>query len=131
MIVMDGGSDDRHALEEMLKGYSVEQLIEEVLVAWDELGGRNEELAELKQKMRVLELDLAERKDAVAPEVSRLAQIEEELKEVEGREGRREGLLEEAKQKLEMQDSVIADLRYQLLEQCHMLYYFQFQFLGL
>ena len=97
----DSSGDERAALEGMLRGYPVDQLVEEVLVAWQELAERNEDLVTSKQRLRVLELDLAERKDAVAPEVSRLAKIEEELREVEGREGRLEGLLEEAKQKLQ------------------------------
>ena len=64
--------NDRAALEGMLKGYPVEQLVEEVLIAWDELGRRNEEVVTLKQRLRVLELDLAEREDEVAPEIQRL-----------------------------------------------------------
>ena len=36
--VGSSSNDERAALEGMLKGYPVEQLVEEVLVAWDELG---------------------------------------------------------------------------------------------
>ena len=59
---LDGTSgDERAALEGMLKGYPVEQLVEEVLIAWQELAARNEEMVTVKQRLRVLELDLAER----------------------------------------------------------------------
>ena len=61
----------------------MEQLVEEVLVAWDELGKRNDELVAVKQRLRVVELDLAERQDNVAPEVARLAEAEQTLKENE------------------------------------------------
>ena len=54
--------DERAALEGMLRAYPVEQLVEEVLVAWQELADRNEDLVTSKQRLRVLELDLAERK---------------------------------------------------------------------
>ena len=63
----------------------MEQLVEEVLVAWDELGKRNDELVAVKQRLRVVELDLAERQDNVAPEVARLAEAEQTLKENEDR----------------------------------------------
>ena len=75
----DSSGDERAALEGMLQGYPVEQLVEEVLVAWQELAERNEEVVTSKQRLRVLELDLAERKDEVAPEVARLLQVEGEL----------------------------------------------------
>ena len=54
--------DERAALEGMLRAYPVDQLVEEVLVAWQELADRNEDLVTSKQRLRVLELDLAERK---------------------------------------------------------------------
>ena len=38
------GENDRAALEGMLKSYPVNQLVEEVLVAWDELTSRNDDL---------------------------------------------------------------------------------------
>ena len=72
--VGSSSNDERAALEGMLKGYPVEQLVEEVLVAWDELGKRNDELVAVKQRLRVVELDLAERQDNIAPEVARLAE---------------------------------------------------------
>ena len=72
--------NDRAALEGMLKSYPIDQLVEEVLIAWDELGRRNDEVVTVKQRLRVLELDLAEREDEVAPEIQRLHESEEQLK---------------------------------------------------
>ena len=106
---MSGGSTDRTALEAMLKGYSLDQVVEEVLVAWDELTRRNEELADSKQRTRVLELDLAERKDSVAPEVSRLSKVEDELRKKEAKVDHLEGVLEDARQRLELQESVLSE----------------------
>ena len=40
----DSSGDERVALEGMLRGYPVDQLVEEVLIAWEELASRNEEL---------------------------------------------------------------------------------------
>ena len=77
--------NDRAALEGMLKSYPIDQLVEEVLIAWDELGRRNDEVVTIKQRLRVLELDLAEREDEVAPEIQRLHESEEQLKEAEAR----------------------------------------------
>ena len=77
----DSSNEERAALEGMLQGYPVEQLVEEVLIAWDELSKRNEEMVSVKQRLRVVELDLAEREDMVAPEVSRLNQVEGDLEE--------------------------------------------------
>ena len=54
--------NDKAALEGMLKSYPVDQLVEEVLIAWDELGRRNEEVVTIKQRLRVLELDLQNEK---------------------------------------------------------------------
>ena len=71
--------DERAALEGMLRAYPVDQLVEEVLVAWQELADRNEDLVTSKQRLRVLELDLAERKDAVAPEVAQLRAAEKSI----------------------------------------------------
>ena len=88
--VSDGGGsqnrsgssgENKAALEGMLRGYPVEQLIEEVMTAWDEISNRNEEIVTLKQRMRIVELDLAEREDAVAPEVARLHETESQLQD--------------------------------------------------
>ena len=73
-------NDERAALEGMLKGYPIEQLVDEVLIAWDELAKRNDELVTVKQRLRVVELDLAERHDQVAPELAKLAESEQALR---------------------------------------------------
>ena len=79
VIVMGTDTPDRSALESMLMEYSTKQLVEEVLVAWDELTKKNNDFADLKQKIRLLELDLEERKDGISPEIERLGVIEKEL----------------------------------------------------
>lgn len=101
-------NDERAALEGMLKGYPVEQLVEEVLVAWDELGKRNDELVAVKQRLRVVELDLAERQDNVAPEVARLAEAERTMKEHEAQIVHLERLLSDTKEELSAQQSSIS-----------------------
>jgi len=81
---MDGTeSVDRAALAGMLRGYGSDQLVDEVLSAWDELSTKNGEIASTKQRNRVLELDLAEREDLGAPEKERMARLEEETREKE------------------------------------------------
>ena len=100
--------NDRAALEGMLKGYPVEQLVEEVLIAWQELAARNEEMVSVKQRLRVLELDLAEREDMVAPEVARLNQAESSLQESEAKIIHLERLLSDARAELESQQSSIS-----------------------
>jgi chromosome segregation ATPase len=83
---MDGTeSVDRAALAGMLKGYGSDQLVDEVLSAWDELSTKNGEIASIKQRNRVLELDLTEREDLGAPEKERMARLEEETREKETR----------------------------------------------
>ena len=62
----------------MLKGYNADQLVEEVLSAWDELSENGS--ASVKQRNRVLELDLAEREDIGAPEKARLSRLDEEVR---------------------------------------------------
>ena len=104
----DASGDERAALEGMLKGYPVEQLVEEVLIAWQELAARNEEMVSVKQRLRVLELDLAEREDMVAPEVARLNQAESSLQESEAKIIHLERLLSDARTELETQQSSIS-----------------------
>ena len=104
----DASGDERAALEGMLKGYPVEQLVEEVLIAWQELAARNEEMVSVKQRLRVLELDLAEREDMVAPEVARLNQAESSLQESEAKIIHLERLLSDARAELEIQQSSIS-----------------------
>jgi chromosome segregation ATPase len=81
---MDGTeSVDRAALAGMLKGYGSDQLVDEVLSAWDELSTKNGEIASIKQRNRVLELDLTEREDLGAPDKERMVRLEEETREKE------------------------------------------------
>ena len=104
----DTSGDERAALEGMLKGYPVEQLVEEVLIAWQELAARNEEMVSVKQRLRVLELDLAEREDMVAPEIARLNQAEASLQEGEAKIIHLERLLGDARAELASQQSSIS-----------------------
>ena len=94
-------NEDRAALEGMLKSYPVEQLIDEVLIAWEELAQKNDEMVNLKQKMRILELDLAEREDAVAPELAQLENVSSDLTNAKGRIVHLERLLEDAKNEIQ------------------------------
>ena len=106
--VGSSSNDERAALEGMLKGYPVDQLVEEVLVAWDELGKRNDELVAVKQRLRVVELDLAERQDNVAPEVAQLAEAEQTLKENEAQIIHLERLLSDSREELAAQQSSLS-----------------------
>ena len=106
--VGNSSNDERAALEGMLKGYPLEQLVDEVLVAWDELGKRNDELVAVKQRLRVVELDLAERHDNVAPEVARLADAEQTLKDNDARIIHLERMLEDTKAELAAQQSSLS-----------------------
>ena len=98
--IADSTGDERAALEGMLRAYPVEQLVEEVLVAWQELADRNEDLVTSKQRLRVLELDLAERKDEVAPEMAQLRAAEGHLEESGARIVHLERLLEDVRTEL-------------------------------
>ena len=104
----DATGDERAALEGMLKGYPVEQLVEEVLIAWNELAARNEEMVSVKQRLRVLELDLAEREDMVAPEVARLAESEAALQGTEAKVIHLERLLGDVREELASQQSSLS-----------------------
>ncbi len=106
--VGDSSNEERAALEGMLQGYPVEQLVEEVLIAWDELAKRNDEMVSVKQRLRVVELDLAEREDMVAPEISRLNQVESELDESRSKIVHLERLLSDARQDLAAQQSSLS-----------------------
>jgi len=98
--ISETGGDERAALEGMLRAYPVEQLVEEVLVAWQELADRNEDLVTTKQRLRILELDLAERKDEIAPEVAQLKTTEAHLEEANARIIHLERMLEDSKGEL-------------------------------
>ena len=104
----EGENEERAALEGMLSSYPVEQLVEEVLTAWEELSSKNEELVSVKQRVRVLELDLAEREDEVAPEIQKLKESEASLREAESRIIHLERLLSDTKEELSNQSSSIA-----------------------
>ncbi len=106
--VGNSSNDERAALEGMLKGYPIEQLVDEVLVAWDELGKRNDELVAVKQRLRVVELDLAERQDTVAPEVARLAEAEQTMKDNDAKIIHLERMLEDTKAELNAQQSSLS-----------------------
>lgn len=106
--VGNSSNDERAALEGMLKGYPIEQLVDEVLVAWDELGKRNDELVAVKQRLRVVELDLAERQDTVAPEVARLAEAEQTMKDNDAKIIHLERMLEDTKAELTAQQSSLS-----------------------
>ncbi|MDA0715048.1 MAG: hypothetical protein O2866_04490 [archaeon] len=98
-------SQERAALEGMLKGYPVDQLVEEILVAWDELAHRNEELVDAKQRLRVVELDLADRRDSVAPELIRLQEIEKQLQNADAQIVHLKRLLDDSQEELKAQQS--------------------------
>ena len=100
--------DERAALEGMLRAYPVDQLVEEVLVVWQELADRNEDLVTSKQRLRVLELDLAERKDEVAPEVAQLQAAETDLEEAGARIVHLERLLDDTRKELDKNRSSIS-----------------------
>ena len=108
VIVMGPDGTDRSALESMLMEYSTKQLVEEVLVAWDELTKRNDEFSDLKQKIRILELDLAEREDGIAPEIARLKLLENELSKTEEDLVNVTGLLSDANERIAAQESVLS-----------------------
>ena len=114
--VGSSSNDERAALEGMLKGYPVEQLVEEVLVAWDELGKRNDELVAVKQRLRVVELDLAERQDNIAPEVARLAEAEQVMKENEAQIVHLQRLLSDTKEELTAQQSSLSQQERESME---------------
>jgi len=101
-------NDERSALEGMLKGYPIEQLVDEVLIAWDELAKRNDELVTVKQRLRVVELDLAERHDQVAPELAKLAEVEQTLKESDAKIIHLERVLNDTKAELSSQQSSLS-----------------------
>ncbi len=112
----NSSKDERAALEGMLRGYPVEQLVDEVLIAWQELADRNEDLVTTKQRLRVLELDLAERKDEIAPEVIQLQNAENELEEKSAKIIHLERLLEDIRKELELNQSSISAEERSVLE---------------
>ncbi|MCS5532869.1 MAG: hypothetical protein NZ736_01260, partial [Candidatus Poseidoniaceae archaeon] len=104
----DASGDERAVLEGMLRGYPQDQLVEEVLIAWQELAGRNDELVSVKQRIRVLELDLAEREDLVAPEIARLNEAETELQGLEAKNVHLSRVLADTQAELASQQSSLS-----------------------
>ena len=80
-----GDDVERAALAGVLSGRDTNQLVEEVITAWEELKQARESLANMNQQNRVLELDFAEREDLGAPERTRLLELEEELRDRDSR----------------------------------------------
>jgi len=95
---MDGNdSVDRAALAGMLKGYDADQLVEEVISAWNELSTKNNEIAAVKQRNRNLELDLDERKAHGSPEKGLVSALENDVREREARIIHLERMLDESR----------------------------------
>jgi len=105
---MGPDATDRSALESMLIEYSTKQLVDEVLIAWEELTKKNNNFSDLKQKIRILELDLAEREDGIAPEIARLKIIENELTQKEQENITLNSLLLDANERISAQESVLS-----------------------
>jgi DNA repair exonuclease SbcCD ATPase subunit len=114
--ISDASRDERAVLEGMLRGYPQDQLVEEVLIAWQELAGRNDELVSVKQRIRVLELDLAEREDLVAPEVARLNEVESSLQEFEAKNVHLSRVLADTQAELASQQSSLSQKERESME---------------
>ena len=97
---MPGGAD-REALASMLNSYASDQLIQEVLSAWEDLSIINEEVAELRKQNRVLELDLKEREDIGSPDRARLIRLEEDLRDREAQIIHLERLVDDGRAEIE------------------------------
>ncbi len=111
------GSDvDRAALAGMLSGYNSEQLVDEVITAWEELASANKDLATSNQRNRVLELDLSERNELGAPERARLMKAEEDLKEREARIIHLERMLDDTRKEKEKVENSVGAIRIDELE---------------
>ncbi len=104
------------ALAGMLAGYATDQLVEEVIAAWDDLAKANDDLASARQRNRILELDLAERDDIGAPERARLLRLEEEVREKEARVIHLERLYGDEQQRNEELQSSVGALKVDDLE---------------
>ena len=114
--ISDASRDERAVLEGMLRGYPQDQLVEEVLIAWQELAGRNDELVSVKQRIRVLELDLAEREDLVAPEIARLNEAESSLQEFEAKNVHLSRVLADTQAELASQQSSLSQKERESME---------------
>jgi len=111
-----GNDVDRAALAGMLSGYNSEQLVDEVITAWEELASANKDLATSNQRNRVLELDLSERNELGAPERARLMKAEEDLKEREARIIHLERMLDDSRKEKEKVENSVGAIRIDELE---------------
>ena len=121
MSIINGKRDasndiDRAALAGMLSGYNSEQLVDEVITAWEELATANKELASVNQKSRVLELDLAERNELGAPERARLSKAEEDLREREAKIIHLERMVDDARKERDKIENSVGAIRIDELE---------------
>ena len=96
-----GDDIDRAALAGMLSGYGSEQLVDEVITAWEELASANKELANSNQRNRVMELDLSEREELGAPDRARLMKVDEDLRDREARIIHLERMLDDTRREKE------------------------------
>ena len=107
---------DREGLMGMLQSYGQDQLVKEVMTAWEDLSSINEEVASLRQQNRVLELDLQEREDIGAPDRARLIRMEEDLRAREARIIHLERMVEDSKKEIEELSVGTGALRVESLE---------------
>ena len=107
---------DREGLVGMLQSYGQDQLVKEVMTAWEDLSSINEEVASLRQQNRVLELDLQEREDIGAPDRARLIRMEEDLRAREARIIHLERMVEDSKKEIEELSVGTGALRVESLE---------------
>jgi len=107
---------DRAALAGMLSGYGQEQLVDEVITAWEELASANKELASSNQRNRVMELDLSEREELGAPDRARLMKLDEDLREREARIIHLERMLDDIKREKEAISNSVGAIRIDELE---------------
>ena len=107
---------DREGLVGMLQSYGQDQLVKEVMTAWEDLSSINEEVASLRQQNRVLELDLQEREDIGAPDRARLIRMEEDLRARDARIIHLERMVEDSKKEIEELSVGTGALRVESLE---------------
>lgn len=92
--VEEGASDERgDSLSERLGVFSNPQLIEEVITVWDELIRSEQELANTRQRLRALEIELSSTNQEVNDR-AHTSRIEEELRVAKTRIAQLELLLE-------------------------------------
>ena len=111
-----GNDIDRAALAGMLSGYGPEQLVDEVITAWEELASANKELANSNQRNRVIELDLSEREELGAPDRARLMKVDEDLRDREARIIHLERMLDDTRREKEAIANSVGAIRIDELE---------------